>query len=165
MNKPPKKQWSPKKDLKLLSVIHGLFLLGILILGSFIYMQGTTIVSGVSAKDGIFIYLVPLTAMFAYFGGEFVFNKMLSPIKREASLNQKFKVYLKASVLRMGLLEGASLVGIFAYSKHNNIFYLVITVALALYLLKIRPNKKKVVQDLSLNSEEERQFIANDKKA
>ncbi|MFD2790375.1 hypothetical protein [Arenibacter sp. H213] len=149
---------TPKSYLLILSLIHVAMLLGILIFGAITYFQGGELITGFNGDGDIFMYVVPLLAMVSYFGGDFMFNKVLTSMDAKSSLKQKLNQYSQASIIRFAVLEGASFIGLFAYRLNNNIFYLVISVVLILYLLKLRPTKDKIARDLRLSKTDQEHF-------
>lgn len=158
MSKAPEKPITSKRYMTNLSLIHTALVLAILIFGAITYANGGELITGFIPGADMFIYLAPLLAMIAYFGGEFLFRRILSSIHSGSSLKQKLNKYSQASLIRFVLLEGASFIGIYAYMHNNNILYLVITVVLILYLIKLKPTKAKLIQQLRLNQHEQKRF-------
>ncbi|GGW25914.1 hypothetical protein [Arenibacter certesii] len=138
--------------------MHAVLVIFLLLIGIYVYLHEGEITSGFAVKEDLFIYLVPLLGLLAYFGGDFIYSKSLTSINKESPLKEKLHKYLQVSLIRFALLEGAAFMGIFAYMKNNTIFYLVITVFLMLYLVKLRPTKDKIIQDLRLNQKEKDWF-------
>ncbi len=142
--------------------MHAALVIVLLLIGIYVYLQIGEITSGFTSKNDLFIYLVPIIGILAYFGGDFIYSKSLTSINKETPLKEKLNKYLQASLIRFALLEGASFMGIFAFMQTSNIFYLVITVFLILYLVKLRPTKDMIFEDLSLNQKEKEWFNNSD---
>lgn len=140
------------------SLIHAALVLGILLFAAIIYKQGGQTIAGYPSESDIFIYIVPILAMVGYFGGEFMFNRLLTSINDKNTLKQQLIGYLQASIFRFAFLEGASLMSIIAYKLNNTYLYLVIAIVLILYLLKLRPTRNKIISDLKLDRKDQELF-------
>ncbi|MCM4171715.1 hypothetical protein DHD32_09495 [Arenibacter sp. TNZ] len=152
------KTLTPKSYLFSLSIIHAGLTFGILLFTIVIFVMSDGLILGFKAGENVFIYLVPIVAIIAYFGSNYLFNKQLASILKSNSLMERLMLYQKASVIRFAILEGAAFLSTIAFMLHKNIFYLVISVLLILYLFKLRPTKKKVMDHLSLSLEEQQYF-------
>lgn len=158
MNPAPEKHMTSKSYMRALSTIYLIMILGVLLFAAFSYLQGGNPVMGFSANGDIWVYIVPLIAMISYFGGNFIFNRVLSNIPEKSSLKEKLAHYMRAGIIRYALLEGAAFIGAIAYWDNNNIFYLVIVASLILYLFKLRPTKGGVIRDLRLEGKDLERF-------
>src|SRR5690554_3593179 len=158
MNPTPEKPMTPKSYMRALSTIYLITTLGVLSFAVFSYFQGDHPAIGFPSNGDIWIYTIPLIAMISYFGGNFIFYRVLSNIGEKSSLKEKLGQYMRACIIRYALLDGAAFIGAIAYWENNNIFYLVIVASLILYLFKIRPTKGAVVRNLGLEGKNLERF-------
>lgn len=161
MYTPKNKKSTPKTYLNTLLFVHGALLVGVLLFTMYIYATGQDFSVGFSNNKNVFVYLVPTIAMLSYFISNYLFGKQLRDIKKLNSLNGKLALYLQACIVRYAFLEGAAIFSTIAYGLDNNIFFLVISLLLILYLFKLRPTINKVISDLELNLEEQQNFQEN----
>jgi divalent metal cation (Fe/Co/Zn/Cd) transporter len=154
---------TPKAYLNTLAFIHGALLVGILLFTVYIYATSEGFSVGFPKDNNVFVYLVPTIAVLSYFISNYLFYKQLKEIAKLNSLKGKLILYLKACIVRFAFLEGAAIFSIIAYRLNNNIFYLVISLLLILYLFKLRPSKNQVISDLGLNLEDQQDFQKNNR--
>lgn len=162
MNNTTENQITPKHYMRVASLIYFIILSGLLLLTLFSYYMGNKPIVGFSSDGDIWIYIVPLSAMNGYFGGNLIVARRLSNIAKESSLGQKLYTYMGAGIIRLALLEAAAFIGIFAYWKNNKIFYLIIVASLILYLFKLRPTKERAIREMGLEGKD-RDHFRNDR--
>ncbi|MCK0189281.1 hypothetical protein [Arenibacter sp. F20364] len=158
MNNKKEKKLTPKAYLETLIFIHAALLVGALLFIIYIYVTGEGFLIGFSNGKDVFVFLVPTIAMLSYFISNFLFRKQLQDITKLNSLNGKLVLYLQACIVRFAFVEGAVIFSTIAYRLNPNIFYLVISLLLVLYLFKLRPGKNMVISDLELNLEDQHYF-------
>ncbi len=83
-------------------------------------------------------------------------------IKRN-SLSKKVIHYQQTCMVRYAILDVATVFSAIAFMLSRNVFYLVISLLLLLYLIKLRPTKGKLVEDLVLSKEDRLQFENEDR--
>lgn len=155
---------TPKSYFFTLSIIHAVLTFSVFLFTIIVFMRVDNVVLGSTDSESVFIYLVPIIAMISYFGSNYFFNKQLTSIVKSKSLKEKLMPYLQASIVRFAFLEGAAFLSSVSFMINNNVFYLVISLLLILYLIKLRPTKKKVMGHLSLSLEEQQYFQIENKK-
>ena len=116
------------------------------------------VVLGFTENKGLLFYIVPIVCMIAYFGTNYFFNQELKNMVQHKSLKKKLLQYQKACILRFAILEGAVFLSSTSFMITNNIFYLVISILLILYLIKLKPTKKTLVRDLNFSMVEKQKF-------
>ncbi len=141
-----------------LSIIHAVLTFGVFLFTIIVFMMADKVILGYTDSESVFIYIVPIVAMIGYFGSNYFFNKQLTGMVKSKSLKEKLMLYLQASIVRFAFLEGAAFFSSVSFMINNNVFYLVISLLLILYLFKLRPTKKKLIGHLSLSLEEEQFF-------
>jgi len=93
-------------------------------------------------------------ALGGFAAGNILFKKQLQKITPERTLSQKIASYQTAFIIRMALLEGASLFSIVAYMLGGNLFFLAVFCVILLCFIFIRPTKDKTANDLNLDYNE-----------
>lgn len=141
-----------------LFLIYIAMVLGLLFFAVLSFVKGDDPVIGFLTRGDPWVYIVPIIAMTSYFGGDLIFKKQLLNIQKTGDLRQMLLSYQQAAIIRYAILEGAALIAILAYRENNNTFYLVITVSLILYLLKLWPTQEKAVRDLGLKGKDREHF-------
>ncbi len=148
---------SPKTALRTLSTIHGALLLALMAFTALAYWHRGSF-DAIMGPNDIFVYAVPLAAGLGYFMGKYMFQRAVRNIKREEGLAQKLQKYLGASLVKYALAEAPALFALAAYYLNGNALHLVIAVSLVAYLLAQRPTAQRLIKDVPLNLEEQKQF-------
>lgn len=147
----------PKAFLRTLSLIHYALCAGLVLFTLLAYWQ----IGGfnVAASSGdIFVYIVPTVAMIGYFGSKFIHQKLIRNLPKEEKLATKLSRYQAASIIQYALIEGPAIIAIFAYFQSGTALYLVIALALLIYLFAQRPTQNRLLQEIPLNFEEKKLF-------
>lgn len=162
MNSNANKIQTPKSFMQTMTVLHAVLTMGVFIILVVVYSRSESLIFGFKDPDDIYKIIIPLVAMIGYFGGNLIFKKQLDAIDPKASLKLKLTRYLSASIIKYAFIEGAAIISVIAFSWTNNVFYLVISVLLLLYLWSQRPTKKKVISDLNFNRDYEELFLKDE---
>ncbi len=147
----------PNKFLKILAIIHLTLCVGLLLCAVFAFYQNGDFTARMNQQD-IFIYIVPIVAAAGYFLSQLVFKKKIESISREEKLSIKLGKYQIASLIKYALLEGPGILALMAYFWSGNALYLIIAIALIVYLFVQRPTAEKIKKELPLTLEEQKQF-------
>ena len=146
-----------KTYLKILTIIHTALCAGLMLCAIFVYYRNGNFTASMNQQD-IFIYIVPIVAAAGYFLSQLVFKKQIESISSEEKLSTKLEKYQIASLIKYALLEGPGFLALMAYFWSGNALYLVIAIALIVYLFVQRPTVEKIKKQLPLTSEEQKQF-------
>lgn len=157
------KTLTPKRILFSLSITHSAVTAGILLFILLIFIMAKDLVLGFPSGNNAFVYLVPVIAMIAYFGSNYYFQKKLANMIKRNSLSKKVIHYQQTCMVRYAILDVATVFSAIAFMLSRNVFYLVISLLLLLYLIKLRPTKGKLVEDLVLSKEDRLQFENEDR--
>jgi len=149
----------PKTFITTLKIIHGAMLLGMIVFGIVAYNTVSTINTSFEMQENLFVFIVPIVAMIAYFASGFIFKKIVQEVKPSDNLQVKIGLYLKGSIAKYAFLEGAGLFAIFAFMNNGYFLYLLIAALLLLFMYTQRPTLSNITQELPLNKEETQQFI------
>lgn len=138
-------------------MIHMVLSGGLIAFTLYVYSRNGNFKAGMDPQDP-FIYVVPVVAAMGYFMGQYFFKRQLASLKREEGLNTKLSRYQSASIQKYALLEGPALMALFAYSSSGNALHLVIALLLMAYLFAQRPTAARLIDQLPLTREEEKQL-------
>lgn len=154
-------QQTPKGFLKVLSIIHGAFITGLLLFGFVAVLIKCNHQMSVKLTNDPFIMVVPLLAAAGLIAGQLIFKNQLSRLNNE-SLKEKIKGYQSATIIRFALLEGPALFAIVAFILSWNMLFLGIAGALILYFSSLKPTRPRTETDLNLSYEEKMVFDRED---
>lgn len=143
--------------LKKLSVLHISLCIGLTAIGLFVFWQNRAFTARMDSGN-LLIYIVPIFGAGGYFVSQFLFRKRVQLIQASLTLPTKLAQYQKATIIKYALLEGPAILAFVAYYFTGNAMHLVIGVFLLIYLFVQRPTISKVIQDLPLTFEEQKQF-------
>ena len=110
-------------------------------------------------KD-IFIYLVPVFAVYGVIAGSIIFKKRLNSSKKKTGLLEKLNDYRAALIIRYALLEGTTFFSLVSYLMTGDLLFLYISILIIATFIIIKPSTKNVINDLELNPGEI-QIISN----
>ena len=110
-------------------------------------------------KD-IFIYLVPVFAVYGVIAGSIIFKKRLNSSKKKTGLLEKLNDYRAALIIRYALLEGATFFSLVSYLMTGDSLFLYISILIIAIFIIIKPSTENVINDLELNPGEI-QIISN----
>jgi len=108
--------------------------------------------------EGLYLILVPVVAIFGYFGSQMIFKKLTTNIQMNLRLEEKLKKYQSALHIKYALIEVPAFLGLFTYYNSGNALPLVISICLLAYLAVQRPNKENIIKSLPLTPEEKAQI-------
>lgn len=144
--------------LKTLTFIHAALVFGLVIFSGISYFSGVGFVGQFEVTGDVFIYLIPIAAMFGYFGSKIYFKKQLETIKKSDPLPSKLAKYQMASIVKYAFIEGPALLAFFIFMGNGYTLYFSIAVCLVFYLAVQRPTKDKLIQDLNLSPTEQQEM-------
>ncbi len=161
-------QQSPKAILKTIPLIY-LGLLGGQVLFAITALAITP--SGkfsINAPNDPYLIVVPIMAIGSLTASVMLYRQLLAAAINKPTVQQKVVGYQTAMIIRLALLEGASLFGIVVYIVTTNLLYLTISGVLIAFFITIRPTRDKIETDLSLDykdkAELENDGISNEQK-
>jgi MFS family permease len=140
-----------------LSLIGGQVFFGLI--AFYLNNNGSYYPQGKDLKD-IFIYLVPVFAIYGLVAGSIIFKKRLNSSKNKTSLLEKLNDYRAALIIRYALLEGATFFSLVSYLMTGDQLFLYISILIIAMFIILKPSAEKVINDMELNPNE-RQMISN----
>ncbi|MGZ3812336.1 MAG: hypothetical protein ACXVB0_16805 [Mucilaginibacter sp.] len=150
---------TPAQFLKTIIIIHFALLAGQLLFAVVAFSLAVKVYFGVKDWNDAFMYVGPALAIGGVLAGNFMFRQQLNALAGKNTLSEKISVYQSATIIRFALLEGPSLFSIVAFMLGGNLFFLVISGLLILYMLMLRPAKDRVESDLNLGFDEKMEFL------
>ncbi|PKP09034.1 MAG: hypothetical protein CVU09_13290 [Bacteroidetes bacterium HGW-Bacteroidetes-4] len=140
-----------KQYFRSLSLIHYALLAGQLVFaGVALYLTyGKTQL--VDSPKGVFIYVVPLIALLAVLVSQAIYRLKIKKLISYQSLIPKMTEYQSIFIIRLALIEGASLFAIVVYLLTIEAIFMAIAVLLIVYFVLLRPTREKIALDLELN--------------
>ena len=144
--------------LRKLTIIHATLVIALLIFGAITYSFGVGFVTNFDTKSDAFIYIVPIIALLGYFGSIYIFKKQIRNISSSEELQLKLAKDQTASIIKYAVIEGPTLLIFFKFMNSGYTLYFTIACCLLLYLAVQRPNKNRLIQELNLNTEEQRKL-------
>ncbi|WP_132435457.1 hypothetical protein [Natronoflexus pectinivorans] len=106
-----------------------------------------------SLRD-VFIYIVPIFVVNGFVAGQIIFKSRLKKIKTYNNLSSKMVAYRGAMIIRLAMLEGASLFTITICFLTADLTFLAISVFIIIYFIILKPTVEKIAVDLELNRSE-----------
>lgn len=143
--------------LRTLPIIHLFMVMGLVIFTGIVYWNNPNF-NTVMNSDDILIYLVPIIAVIGYFASKSIFQNLVNTIARNEGFQNKLGRYQMATIIKYALLEGPALLALIGYYLNGNMLLLVIALCLIIYLFSQRPTRKRVLEDLKLTLEEQKEL-------
>ena len=145
-----------QKELKSLRVMHlGLMaglvivLLNMLFMNNFQVMPALDILVWVA----LFIAVAPPLAVQA-----FVLPQLLAAARSKPGLQQKWNAYRSYAIMSFAVLEGPALFNVVVYFLTDSYYCLIAALLLLVLLVRLAPNREKVISDLELSPDEAAKF-------
>jgi len=141
-----------QKFTKELSTLHYALTFGALLVTILLYFF--TVKEGYfdfSNTDDYFLYLCPLLAIGGVFGGMYMYRNKIAKIDLTNDLEDKLAAYRVATVQKFSLTEGPALISALAMMQTQNLLYLVIALALVVYLFSMKISEDKIIEELGID--------------
>ncbi len=139
-------------------ILHWCFLAALLVITIYVYKDSTGFRVGTPGVKDDYLFLVPLTALFGYFGSQLRYRNEMRHISSGESLQQKLRKYQKATLLKYILLEVPSFLALYAFYKTDTALYFVIAICLIAYLFVQGPKKSRLINEVPFSLEEKKLF-------
>ncbi|WP_426429839.1 hypothetical protein ACPX19_09875 [Winogradskyella sp. HB-48] len=152
---------TPKKIINTLTVIHYGYCIAILVFATVVFLISDHTIISFDDSEDLFLYLVPIFAFGGVSVSIFMFKAQLKQIHKKETLIEKLTAYQTSHLIRIALIEGPAFLGIVIFMISSNLFYLIIALALLVYLIFLRPTANGIKEDLNLNFEQEKEFRKN----
>ncbi|HIP49085.1 MAG TPA: hypothetical protein EYG92_09005 [Lutibacter sp.] len=153
---------TPNGFLKTLRILHLALVTGVSVFLIFVYTQNTEWILNLSDTNDIFFFIVPAFAIFGVYFGTFLYKKQLTSLVNKDNLREKLVGFQTASIIKYATIEAPALLGILASFLNGNVFYILISSVLLVYLFFQKPTKDKIEMDLNLKGKLKSQFGKGD---
>lgn len=148
----------PKTFIRNLRIVHLCFLAALIGITIYVYKGSTGFKVGTPGVNDDFLFLVPLTALFGYFGSQLHYRNQMRRISLSDSLPQKLRKYQKATLFKYTLIEVPSLLALYAFYKTDTALYFVIGLCLVAYLFVQGPKKSRLINEVPFSLAEKKLF-------
>ncbi len=153
---------TPNGFLKILTILHLALVAGVSFFALFVYLQNAEWKFNLSDTNDIFFFIVPSFAIFGIYLGSFLYKKQLNSLANKKSLKEKLAGFQSASIIKYATIEAPALLAIVAAFLNGNLFYLLISIVLLIYLFFQKPTKEKIEMELNLTGDMKSQFSKGD---
>jgi hypothetical protein len=140
--------------LMTLRVIFFAFLMSQITLGLFMiaFNQMGGLSEGLPPTEisSVFRIIVPVFALSAIFGSQYLFNAKLRSINKGKSLAEKLTEYRTAFLLKIAFIEGAAMLSLVVYFLTNYWLFIAIGGILAGVFVMYYPSAERIAQHLEL---------------
>lgn len=145
---------------KALSIIHGALLGGqvMFLLLSVFLNSGDQPFGEKGELDQIFQYLAPLLCVAAIISSHLLYKKRIADIQQQNDLIDKLTDYRGAFIIKLALLESATLFAVICYLLTANFLYVPLFIAMAVLFFFNRTTKTRIIRELNLSAEEVKSF-------
>ena len=138
-------------DLLFYALLGGQLFLAIMVLGLVkLLLFKTTI----DPYNMLYYFTDLIIVAGTYYGGNFIYNKMMQKIKDAENLITKFNLMRTAFIIKFALLEAGSFISLVFYILTTDYMFLIIAFMIILLFFISKMNKEKIINDMNLSSEE-----------
>lgn len=144
-------QQSSKEYFKSLNILFLALLMGQVSFAAISYYLNLVVKPQMGVMRNMFIIVALALMMNGFVLGNFLYKSQIKRMRDFTQLSFKLGGYRSAFLLRLALLEGASLFSIVAYLLTADITFMVIAGLIVAYFIYLRPSIDKVAMDLGLD--------------
>ncbi len=101
--------------------------------------------------SNVFIFIIPLFVLNGFVTGNYLYRIRLKKLKTLPSLSQKLAEYKSIFIVRLALLEGASLFAIVAYLLTANLVFMAMCGLVIAYFLTLKPGVNRLAVEFELD--------------
>jgi hypothetical protein len=150
----PNQQITPATYLRTISIIHVALIAGQVLFAIVALVQTRKLIINVRYMRDPLLFVIPLAAVSGFIASNALFKKKVSEIDKTASLKTKLMAYQGALIIRFACLEAPSLFGIVVFLITGQLLFLLISAAIILYFIYVKPSKQNIQDDLQLSYQE-----------
>ncbi|WP_299365619.1 hypothetical protein [Winogradskyella sp.] len=153
-----KQPYQPKSIIKTMTTLHYAYSFAVLVFGTIALYITDNATMNLNDTNDIFFYLVPILAVGGVMASHFLFNSLLKTVHAKSTLKEKLTSYQSARIIRLALIEGPAILGIVIFITTSNLFYLIISAILLVYMIFLRPTLQIIKQDLNLTVDQNKEL-------
>jgi hypothetical protein len=138
-------------NLTLIRILFGAFLFGIL---SFLSAMSLIVEAGSQQTDTneLFQLIAPIFMVTAVSVSIFLRKSMLAKVHNETNPLKLIKSYTSVRIIQMGIVDASIIFAIVCFVLTTNSYFVILAGIGTLYFISLFPLKKKVVEQLKLDS-------------
>lgn len=140
----------PKSFIRTISMLHIAILIAMIAFTLFVYYTGDQLKIDAYPDGNIFLYIVPIASIVAYFASSTIYKNAINKIPKKLPLQNKLARFQSASLIKYAILEAPVFLALIAYLQSSYALFLTIAMALLLYFYSQRPTEEKIKKALSL---------------
>lgn len=142
-----------KPSFKIARLVHLALLAGqVLFAGVTLFINKNIKVD--TSRDNQFLIIALILAIMGFFVGNLIYKQVVNVAAKKETFVEKMMAYQSALIIRYALLEGASLFCIVSYFLTSNFIFLLISGAIIVYFIILRPKVDTIAEELNLTYEE-----------
>ena len=158
-SKPP---ITPKLFLRTITIIHLALVAGVIMFAIVTFSITLNQKLDLSYSGDPMFFIVPIMAIAGILVGNYLYGNNIKALASKNTLQEKLAGFQTASIIKYALLEGSALLGIVAFLNEGNLYFLIISILLLLWLIMQRPTRDKIERDLMLEGTLKNEFAQED---
>ncbi|MES2266076.1 MAG: hypothetical protein V4520_04925 [Bacteroidota bacterium] len=143
-----------KPSFKAIKIIHLALLAGQCLFAGVTLFLNSTKTGFDTSKDKEFLLIAIILTVGGFFAGNLLYKQVSGVAAKKVTYQEKIMTYQSALIIRYALLEGPSLFCIVCYFLTANLIFLLISGAIIIYFITLRPKVDTIAEELSLTYEE-----------
>ncbi|WP_347372796.1 hypothetical protein [Aequorivita sp. Q41] len=153
---------TPKSFFRTYALIHLSMVGGVLLFALIIFLQTKEHALILSYNGDKLFFIVPIMAILGIVAGNYIYQNILKKLASKNTLTEKLSGIQTAALIKYALIEAPALLSVTAFMHDGNLYFLIITLVLAGWLILQKPTRDKIVQDLKLEGNLKNQFQQQD---
>lgn len=138
---------NPKGFIKNMNFIHWGLIAGQLIFIALALVIISSFTISTDFENDVFVIISPLISLSAIMGSQVIYKAIMHKSRQPMNLGLKMGYFRTAFLVKIGVLEAASVFSIAIYLINHNLFHLFIAVFVILNMLSFRPGIERFVND------------------
>jgi len=141
---------SNQAKIRILQIIHLALTMGVILFIGVVYINYPDLVLEYNFNNPIFL-LIFFISIAAIIVSNKIYFKKITSIDQNISPQEKFPKYQEAMIIRLAIIEGTAMLNVVSSIYFQNLFYLVIALAMFLIMIYLFPSELKIKNDLQLS--------------
>lgn len=140
-----------------LKTLHRGMISGVIFFGLFGYILSIQNIGGDIIPGNVIdiILWIAVLAVIAFIAlSQYLKNTRIKSIRKESDLTKKLPKYQSALIIKLTIMEMTAIVLALLYVFSSNLFFLALSLAIAIVMIGDYPSKNKVTRELQLDDEE-----------
>ena len=120
--------------------------------GIFLIQSGN--IYGFGGFNTIFMFITPVVVLSSILASKFIYAKQVAEFDKSLSLENKLVSYRTANIIKLALLEGASIFYILLMIITANYFFAALFIIIIALFFFNRPTKEKFIMDYEVSADD-----------